>query len=88
MERMGCGRGRLDRRGNLFQSGVKTDGDRKRRSKLGRCLWGRREGVGRRWWDHVVWAKAVSTTIRPCFKYFQPNIANFNQIFKYLTTVQ
>ena len=33
-------------------------------------------------------SKAVSTTIRASFKYFQPNIANFNQIFKYLTTVQ
>ena len=25
--------------------------------------------------------------IRASFKYFQPNMANFNQIFKYLTTV-
>ena len=45
VKRMGCGRGRRDRRGNLFQSGVKTDGDSERKSKLGRCLWGRREGV-------------------------------------------
>ena len=62
MKGRGCGRGRLDRRGNLFQSGVKTDGDsggkrvRGRVSLAGVSGGDGRAGVDRRWWDHVVWA--------------------------------
>ena len=53
VKRMGCGRGRLDRRGNLFQSGVKTDGDSSGGKRVrGRVsLAGVSGGDGRAWID-------------------------------------